>query len=59
MKGIATSSKQVNVHKCRYRHEIDPDYKKKEEVLVGKNNKDNSKDRNKNKCHDIGITLTA
>ena len=35
--------------KCRYRHEIDPDYKKKEEVVVGKNNKDNSKDRNKNK----------
>ena len=34
--------------KCRYRHEIDPDYKKKEEVVVG-NNKDNSKDRNKNK----------
>ena len=23
--------------KCRYRHEIDPDYKKKEEVVVGKN----------------------
>ena len=22
---------------CRYRHEIDPDYKKKEEVVVGKN----------------------
>ena len=36
-------------NKCRYRHEIDPDYKKKEEVVVGKNNKDFSKDRNKNK----------
>ena len=35
--------------KCRYRHKIDPDYKKKKEVVVGKNNKDNSKDRNKNK----------
>ena len=35
--------------KCRYRHEIDPDYKKKDEVVVGKNNKDNDKDRNKNK----------
>ena len=35
--------------KCRYRHEIDPDYKKKDEVVVGKNNKDNNKDRNKNK----------
>ena len=35
--------------KCRYRHEIDPDDKKKEEVVVGKNNEDNSKDRNKNK----------
>ena len=35
--------------KCRYRHEIEPDYKKKEEVVVGKNNKDKSKDRNKNK----------
>ena len=35
--------------KCRYRHEIDPDYKKKDEVIVGKNNKDNNKDRNKNK----------
>ena len=35
--------------KCRYRHEIDPECKKKEEVVVGKNNKDNSKDKNKNK----------
>ena len=35
--------------KCKYRHEIDPDYKKKDEVIVGKNNKDNNKDRNKNK----------
>ena len=35
--------------KCRYRHEIDPDYKKKDEVVVGNNNKDNNKDRNKNK----------
>ena len=35
--------------KCRHRNEIDPDYKKKEEVVVGKNNRDNSKDRNKNK----------
>ena len=26
--------------KCRYRHEIEPDYIKKEEVVVGKNNKD-------------------
>ena len=39
--------------KCRYRHEIDPDYKKKEEVAVGKNNKDDSKDRNKNKDKNI------
>ena len=39
--------------KCRYRHEIDPDYKKKEEVIVGKKNKDNSKDRNKNKDKNI------
>ena len=38
--------------KCRYRHEIDPDYKKKEEV-AGKNNKDNCKDRNKNKDKNI------
>ena len=35
--------------KCRYRHEIDSDYKKKDEVIVGKNNKDNNKDRNKYK----------
>ena len=35
--------------KCRYRHEIDPDYKKKDDVVVGKGNKDNNKDRNKNK----------
>ena len=35
--------------KCRYRHEIDPDYKKKDDVIVGKGNKDNNKDRNKNK----------
>ena len=35
--------------KCRYRHEIDPGYKKKEKVVVGKNNKDNNKDKNKNK----------
>ena len=35
--------------KCRYRHEIDPDYKKKDEVVVGKINKDNNKDRNKSK----------
>ena len=36
--------------KCRYMHEIDPDYKKKDEVVVGKNDKDNNnKDRNKNK----------
>ena len=35
--------------KCRYRHEIDPDYKKKDEVIVGKNNRDNNKDENKNK----------
>ena len=33
--------------KCSYRHEIDPDHKKKDEVIVGKNNKDNNKDRNK------------
>ena len=39
--------------KCRYRHETDPDYKKKEEVVVDKNNKDNSKDRNKNKDKNI------
>ena len=32
--------------KCRYRHEIDPDYKKKDEVVVGKNNEDNNKDEN-------------
>ena len=32
--------------KCRYRHEIDPDYKKKDEVIVGKNNKDKNKDKN-------------
>ena len=35
--------------KCRYRHEIDPDYKKKDGVVLGKNNKDNSKEINKNK----------
>ena len=33
--------------KCSYRHEIDPDHKKKDEVIVRKNNKDNNKDRNK------------
>ena len=35
--------------KCRYRHELDPNYIKKEEVIVSKNNKSDSKDRNKNK----------
>ena len=35
--------------KCRYRHEIDPDYKKKEEVVVGKNNKDNVERKGKMK----------
>ena len=35
--------------KYRYRHEIDPDYKMKDEVIVGKNNSDNNKNRNKNK----------
>ena len=34
--------------KCRYRHEIDPEYKKKEEVVVGKNNKDRNKNIDKN-----------
>ena len=42
--------------KCRYRHEIDPDYKKKDEIIVGKNNNNNhnnnNKDRNKNKVKD-------
>ena len=40
--------------KCRYRHEIDPDYKKKDEVIVGKNNEENNKDRNKNKDKNDG-----
>ena len=31
--------------KCRYRHEIDPDYKKKDEIIVGKNNEDNNKNK--------------
>ena len=38
--------------KYRYRYEIDPDYKKKDEVIVGKYNKDNDKDKNKNKNKD-------
>ena len=33
----------------RYRHKIDPDYIKKDEVIVGKNNKNNNKDKYKNK----------
>ena len=40
--------------KCRYRHEIDPDYKKKDEVVVGKNIKDNNKDKNRNKDKNNG-----
>ena len=35
--------------KCRYRHEIDPDYKKKGEGVVGNNNKDNNNDRKPSK----------
>ena len=33
----------------RYRNKIDPDYIKKDEVIVGKNNKNNNKDKYKNK----------
>ena len=40
--------------KCRYGHEIDPDYKKKDEVVVGKNIKDNNKDKNRNKDKNNG-----
>ena len=38
--------------KCRHRHEIDPDYKEKEEVVVGKNNKNNNKDKYKDENKD-------
>ena len=46
---------KFQIEKCtlgddyRYRHEINPDYKKKDEVIVGKSNKDNNKDINKYK----------
>ena len=36
--------------KCRYRHKIDPDYKKKDKLIVAKNYKDNNnKDKSNNR----------
>ena len=35
--------------KCKYRHELDPNYIKKEEVIVSKYNKSDNKDKCKNK----------
>ena len=43
--------------KCRYIHRIDPDYIKKDEVIVGKNNKNDN--RNRRKFSQAQIRMTA